>query len=256
MAEVRPDAWLVGEHCHDATVDLAGDGWHGVMAYTWFTRPVWSWLTDRSLKALSLLGVPGGFPDIGGAEFVDTFRDLTAGVPWRSVAASMTLLDSHDTARFTTATTSPAHRRVGIGLLMAMPGVPMVFAGDEVGVGGANLDAARQPFPWDPSTWDRDLLATYRDLIALRKNSDALRHGSLRFVTADRDAFAFVRETAGERVLVYAARAAHEPLRSGAADVGVVGSPEQLYGDGALAVRGDAIELSADGPSFAVWRIG
>ena len=22
MADVRPDAWLVGEHCHDATVDL------------------------------------------------------------------------------------------------------------------------------------------------------------------------------------------------------------------------------------------
>ena len=256
MAEVRPDAWLVGEHCHDATADLAGDGWHGVMAYTWFTRPVWSWLTDRSLKALSLLGVPGGFPDIGGSEFVDTFRDLTAGVPWRSVTASMTLLDSHDTARFTTAATSPSHRRVGIGLLMAMPGVPMVFAGDEVGVGGANLDAARQPFPWDESTWDRDLLATYRDLIALRKGSEALRHGSLRFVAADRDVIAFVRETAGECVLVYAARAAHESLRSVAADVGVVGSLERLYGDGGLTVHGDTIELSADGPSFGVWRIG
>ena len=44
MAEVRPDGWLVAEHCYDATGDLAGDGWHGVMAYTWFTRPVWSWL--------------------------------------------------------------------------------------------------------------------------------------------------------------------------------------------------------------------
>ena len=38
MAEVRPDSWLVGEHLHDATADLAGDGWHGVMACWWFTR--------------------------------------------------------------------------------------------------------------------------------------------------------------------------------------------------------------------------
>jgi alpha-glucosidase len=38
------DRWLVAEHCHDATADLVGDGWHGTMAYTWFTRPVWCWL--------------------------------------------------------------------------------------------------------------------------------------------------------------------------------------------------------------------
>jgi alpha-glucosidase len=227
------------------------------MAYTWLTRPVWSWLTNRSLKALSLLGIPGGFPDIGGGEFVDTFRDLTAGVPWRSVTASMTMLDSHDTARFTTAVTSPALRRVGIGLLMSMPGVPMVFAGDEVGVGGTNLDAARQPFPWEEASWDRDLLGTYRDLIALRKGSDALRRGSLRFVAADRDAIAFVRETADERMLVHATRSAHEPLRLGAADVGIVSQAELLYGDGSIVDdRSGTVELSADGPSFSVWRVG
>ena len=53
----------------------------------------------------------------------------------------------------------------------------MVFAGDEVGVGGSTSDAGRQPFPWDESTWDHDLLATYRRLIALRRDVDALRRG-------------------------------------------------------------------------------
>lgn len=260
MADVRPDAWLVGEHCYDATDDLAGDGWHGVMAYSWFTRPVWSWLTNRSLTAstgavLSLIGIPGGFPDIGGREMIETVRDFTAGVPWRSVAASMTLLDSHDTARFTSAGQSPGHRRVGIGLLMTMPGVPMVFAGDEVGVAGANSDLARQPFPWDDSTWDHELLATYRDLIALRKSSDALRRGGLRFVAAGRDAIAFVRETDNERVLVHAARTAHEPLRAGAADVGFGGATESLYGDTLLGTDGGSIVFPEDGPSFSVWRI-
>jgi alpha-glucosidase len=132
----------------------------------------------------------------------------------------------------------------------------MVFAGDEVGVGGADLDAARQPFPWDESTWDRDLLETYRDLIALRKRSDALRNGGLRFVAAGRDGLAFVRETAAERLLVHAAREAHEPLRAAAADVGVLAEPERLYGDGALTLGGGAVELGADGPAFSVWRIG
>ena len=37
----RPDALLVAEHCYDASRDLDGDGWHGVMNYLSFTRPVW-----------------------------------------------------------------------------------------------------------------------------------------------------------------------------------------------------------------------
>ena len=90
MAAVRSDAWLVGEHLHDASGDLAGDGWHGVMACWWFTRPVWSWLAEPSAR---LLGVPGPLPGVGGDGLVDTMRALTAGVPWRSVT------EQHDAAR-------------------------------------------------------------------------------------------------------------------------------------------------------------
>lgn len=252
MAEVRPDAWLVGEHVHDATADLAGDGWHGVMAYTWFTRPVWSWLAAGDAK---LLGIPGDLPQIGGTDLAETWPALTAGVPWRSVTASMTLLDSHDTARFATTARSPGHRRVGIGLLLTVPGVPMIFAGDEVGVGGASSDAARQPFPWDESTWDRDSFETYRELIALRRTCAALRHGGMRFVAAGPDAVAFVRETSDERVLVHASRAPHEPLTVGCGDLGVAGDVERLYGEGELSMTSGLVTLPAGGPSFGVWRV-
>ena len=261
IATVRPDAWLVGEHCHDATADIAGDGWHGVMAYTWFTRPVWSWLISdanpsTTSDALNLLGIPGGFPRIGGRDFVDSFKALTAGVPWRSVSASMTLLDSHDTPRFISAVSSPARQRVGIGLLMTMPGVPMVFAGDEVGVEGADRDLARRPFPWDELAWNHEVHDTYRDLIALRRASNALQRGGIRFVAAGPDAVSFVREAVGERVLVHATRASHESLTVRRGDLGLAGDVERLYGDGALTVADGMVTLPADGPAITVWRIG
>ena len=100
----------------------------------------------------------------------------------------------------------------------------MVFAGDEVGVGGSTSDSGRQPFPWDESAWDHDLLATYRELIALRRSVDALRRGGMRFVAASDDAIAFVRETVDETVLVHASRAPHEPLRIGRGDLGMTGA--------------------------------
>jgi alpha-glucosidase len=252
MAAVRPDGWLVGEHLHDATGDLAGDGWHGVMACSWFTRPVWSWLATPSAR---LFGVPGRLPAIGGGDLAATLRALTAGVPWRSVTASMTLLDSHDTSRFSTFARSADHQRVGVGLLLTMPGVPMVFAGDEVGVGGGTSDSGRKPFPWDESTWDHDLLATYRQLIALRRDVDALRRGGLRYVAAADEAIAFVRETAEEIVLVHASRAAHEPQRIRCGDLGLTGPAERLYGVGDVTVTNGTAVLPGDGPAFNVWRI-
>ena len=41
VVATRPDAVLVAEHDYDARGDLRGDGWHGLMNYPGFTRPVW-----------------------------------------------------------------------------------------------------------------------------------------------------------------------------------------------------------------------
>jgi len=38
------DRLLVAEHGHDFRPDLAARGWHGVMNYSGFMRPVWTWL--------------------------------------------------------------------------------------------------------------------------------------------------------------------------------------------------------------------
>lgn len=269
MAEVRPDAWLVAEHCYDATADLAGDGWHGVMAYSWFLRPVWSWLARPDAE---LMGVPSVLPRIGADGLVAAQLALTAGVPWRSVAASMTLLDSHDTTRFASVALSAAHQRVGIGLLLTSVGVPTIYAGDEIGlggpVGGDTSDLGRWPFPWDETRWDRQLLDTYGALVAARRSSAALRRGGLRYVAAEHDWMAFVRETADEQMLVFAANApASSPRRLRAADLGPHRTATVLYadaGDGcggaddsALRFAADGtVTLPSDGPAFAIWHLG
>jgi alpha-glucosidase len=99
--------------------------------------------------------------------------------------------------------------------------------------------------PWDrPETWDTTLLEAYRRLIALRRTSDALAHGSLRYAYVDDDVIAYLRETREERLLCLASRAPHDPIRL------PFSSLETLYGDDAE----DGL-LPADGPSFHVWRI-
>src|SRR6184192_4110596 len=147
-------------------------------------------------------------PRVGGDAAVATMRAFRAGVPWQFVLHSWTILDSHDTPRFRTMAGSRDRQLVGIGLQMTTPGVPMLFAGDELGLEGEWGEDARRSIPWDrEETWDHGLLRAYRELIALRRSSHALAHGGMRYVHVSGDAIAYVRESREERLLCLAARA-------------------------------------------------
>jgi alpha-glucosidase len=131
---------------------------------------------------------------------------------------------------------------VGVGLQMTLPGVPMLFAGDELGMEGEWGEDARRTIQWDEPL--PPLFEQYRRLIALRRSSDVLARGGLRYVFVDDDVIAYLRESRGERLLCLASRAPHEPLQL------PLRVEETLYGE---APEGD--RFPADGPSFHVWRV-
>jgi hypothetical protein len=145
---------------------------------------------------------------------------------------------------------------VAAGLLLTLPGTPMIFAGDELGLTGLHHETGRAPMSWDrPDTWDTATLARYRQLIRLRHATVALRRGGLRWVHAAGDTLAFLRESAAETVLVLARRATGEPVR-------LTGLPpdrrlESLYGGGEPLYTGSdgSTAIDAYGPAFAVWRV-
>jgi alpha-glucosidase len=238
---VKPDTLLVAEHFHDFRPDAAA--WHGAMNYAGFSRPVWTWL--RGDVEIPYFGLPISMPRLDGERAAATMRAFRAGVPWEFVLHSWTILDSHDSPRFRTIAGSRDRQLVGIGVQMTTPGVPMVFAGDELGLEGSWGEDARRTMPWDrPQTWDRPLLDEYRRLIALRRSHDALARGGIRLAYVDGDVIAYLRETGAERLLCLASRAPHEPVRL------PFTSLETLYGDDAE----DGL-LPADGPSFHVWKV-
>ena len=255
--EARPDAVLIGEHSHDARSDLQGDGWHGTMAYMGFTRPAWCWLRGDELPReleLGFLGLPVEVPRLGGPAVTETMRRFRAGVPWRSVLHSWVLLDSHDVARFRVVSGSRERHAVGIGLQMTTPGVPMVFAGDELGLEGSWGEDARRTMPWEhPERWDTTLLETYRTLIGLRRSSSALARGGIRYAHVSMDAIAYLREACDERLLCLAVRSTTDDVRL---PLGALGARElePVVGEKALLVDGVAV-LPGDGLAFHVWRL-
>ena len=77
---------------------------------------------------------------------------------------------------------TPEAHRVAVALQFTLPGVPMVFAGDEIGLEGVNGEDARRPMPWHrPEAWDHETLTAYAALAAARRDHVALRRGGLRW---------------------------------------------------------------------------
>jgi alpha-glucosidase len=165
---------------------------------------------------------------------VDEFAALTADGGWPAWC-----LNNHDHSR-TATRYGVARARVAAVLVLTLRGTPFLFAGEELGMTDGAVppdaivdvdgrDPERVPVVWAPGPgagfttgrpWlpihpDADRLAAsvqagdpasslalYRALLALRRATPALQHGTYRSLAAAPDVFAYVREHHGERVAI------------------------------------------------------
>jgi glycosidase len=178
------------------------------------------------------------------------------------------MLDNHDTTRFVSEVhgdaggdpwTSPpsqpadaatyARLEMALALLLTLPGVPVLYYGDEVGLaGGADPDSRRvMPDEAALSAMRAHVLATARRLGTLRASTRALGQGRRVPLVATSDALAFARDAGDGAPVVAAFSRAAGPLSipPGAVAPG-------LYVD---AVTGDKIGIDASGTSLpmAAW---
>jgi alpha-glucosidase len=253
MIEVNPDTLLIAESTNDASGgDFTGDAWHGAMTYANFTRPLWNWLSVPGSPAGGGLGMTlGRTTDYTGRDFYAAHREFAAALPWRTRLHTMNALDTHDTPRFLTSAREGA-LPVAAGLAMTLPGVPVVWAGDEFGFTASDGEQSRTPIPWERIDEFAPTISLYRRLIALRRGHPALAEGGIRWLHVSDEAVAFVREHAAECVLVLATRAL--------AAVDLAGElPEDAElllaenGGAPVAVAGGSV--STAGPAFVAWRL-
>ena len=208
MDETNPDAWLVAENADHSPKDLDGLGWHGTMNYNGFARPMVNWMNKEDAKLPNFSQFPVPNPQFSGTGTVSVMRAFAAGIPWRSLVASMVLLDSHDTARFKTVVGGDRNRHLsGLTALFTYPGVPSIFAGDELGLEGSWGEDSRRTIDWDnPDSWDVTLLAEVKKLIRIRRERDALINGGLRWIYSGDDAIGYLRESKKEKIFVFISR--------------------------------------------------
>ncbi len=247
MIDVDPATLLLAEYTNDAAKDLQGDGWHGAMTYANFTRPVWAWLsTPGPIDWFFGLPYPV-MPQYTARQVYRAHRRFTAAMPWRTRIHGMNALDTHDTARFANRAL-PGAIEVAAGLSMTVPGIPVIFAGDELGVTGENGEHSRTTMPWDRLHDFDEQIELYASLVRLRREHPSLSHGGMRWLHVDDASLLFVRETVDESVLVLAARGDVDVRLPSSA---IAGRAQRLIGSATL----DGTHVRSTGMSFTAWRL-
>lgn len=233
VKRLRPDFWLLGEVWDKAPVIAR---YYDDEFDSTFDFPLHDVLSGQSESVGH--GVLGGSEPPGLIEAALLQRGRL--YPWG--AQSVVFLNNHDTNRIMSVVQGDeARARLAATVLFSLPGIPLVYYGEEIGMAGVKGDGRpywdeyrREPMDWyaDESgpgmcTWFRpadcnnrpndgisveeqradpsSLLAHYRRLIALRSAYPALRspgHERVAVSSAHKQVYAFLRQDAQEHILV------------------------------------------------------
>jgi cyclomaltodextrinase / maltogenic alpha-amylase / neopullulanase len=177
---IRPGVLLVAEasardpyymsHGFDAAYDWTGELGH------------WAWQ--------GVFGPPGQLPDLRRLRLALTNEGR--GYPAGDAAGVVHFLNNNDTGERFIVAHGVTATRLAAALLLTIPGIPLIYAGDEV---GASFEPYAHP---PPIRWnDPDhLLALYTRLIHIRRDIPALRSARLSLIHTNHDdsVLAYVRE--------------------------------------------------------------
>ena len=90
-----------------------------------------------------------------------------------------------------------------LAYILSIPGVPVIYYGDEIGMTGAADPDNRRMMRFDDlvKSHEQETLIQVSKLIHLRKNHSALRQGDFYTIIADKNIYAYLRSDFNERVL-------------------------------------------------------
>ncbi len=218
IRSIKPDALLLGEVWEDASNKISYN-----IRRRYFADGELDSCMNYPFRT-AILDFARGSDD--GVRFQNSVMTIAENYPPQVLACNMNLLSTHDTPRILTAliddfegsreeysqrSLSPAQREQAKKLFMlssflqyTLPGSPSIYYGDEAGMEGHKDPFNRRTYPW--GTEDTELLAFFKGLGRLRKNSEALRLGDIRFFYAENGKLGFSRAYQGKELKIYANR--------------------------------------------------
>ncbi len=229
---INPEAYIVAEIWHEAQRWLQGDQFDATMNYL-VTAAALPFFAGKHID-MRVVDQAGGYqgrikPEMSAHDFANEMDRLLHLYKHEITYSLLNLLDSHDTPRFLSCARGDTDSlKLAWLFMLAFPGAPCIYYGDEIGVDGEHDPYCRKSFPWDESKWNRDLLNYLNSAISLRKSHPSLRRGTFERLWSADGVYAFGRAHEGESLVV--ALNASESPRTLEVQVEAKKKPKALFG--------------------------
>lgn len=184
---VKKDMLIIGEIWHYAGDFLEGDEWDTVMNYPFYLNLI-DLLADEKINV---------------SQFVQNLGYLKGRLNKKCYPLMWNLIDSHDTARFLhLCHDNKKKQHLVAAFQLLMPGMPMVYYGDEYAMPGANDPDCRRGMYWDEEYQDKEMYNWYKKLMQVRKTHACIVEGEMIETIAndDEDTIVMIRKNGEETI--------------------------------------------------------
>lgn len=147
----------------------------------------------------SLINFVKGY--INSDKFKKKIMSLYENYPRESFYGNTNIASTNDTERILTVLDGNLELlRLLIVIQFTLPGVPLIYYGDETGLKGGKEPDNRKSYPWGKE--DIELIGFYRKVARIRNKENALKRGELYIFQTDFEVLAFERDYENEKILV------------------------------------------------------
>ena len=184
---VKKDMLIIGEIWHYAGDFLEGDEWDTVMNYPFYLNLI-DLLADEKINV---------------SQFVQNLEYLKGRLNKKCYPLMWNLIDSHDTARFLhLCHDNKKKQHLAAAFQLLLPGMPMVYYGDEYAMPGANDPDCRRGMYWDEEYQDKEMYNWYKKLMQVRKTHACIVEGEMIETIAndDEDTIVMIRKNGEETI--------------------------------------------------------
>ncbi len=199
-----PQSYIMGESFFDGTELLQGDMLDAIMNYWGFCLPLRDWLAGIHIKDGNNKLTQNYVYELDAKDMALQMQEAQSRIPWQIAEMQYNLVNCHDLPRIVSLAQKSSYNKLAATMVLTFLGIPSIYYGDEIGLGSpeSTTEGTRCPMPWDQQKWDMPLLEFYQKLIQLRKNSQALLHGSIKFLYTKGDIFSYARFLQDEIVVI------------------------------------------------------
>ena len=187
---VKKDMLIIGEIWHYAGDFLEGDEWDTVMNYPFYLNLI-DLLADEKINV---------------SQFVQNLGYLKGRLNKKCYPLMWNLIDSHDTARFLhLCNDNKKKQHLAAAFQLLLPGMPMVYYGDEYAMPGANDPDCRRGMYWDEEYQDKEMYNWYKKLMQIRKAHACIVEGEMieTITNDDDDTIVMIRKNGEETIAMF-----------------------------------------------------